>query len=187
MSNKLKKFIWDNRKAFDDAVPAPKVWEHIEASFAPQKKKKFILTPVYKWSMAAAAMLVLASGIYFLSNRDKGEIIAAAKTDSTDMHTFIPEAPEMVQIVKMIDARQEELKMLTKDQPGLYQEFSTAIDQLDSSYNNLKSQLGATPNREVLLQAMIQNLQLQLNVLNQQLTIIHQIKEAKNNSHEKIM
>jgi hypothetical protein len=33
---------------------------------------------------------------------------------------------------------------------------------------------------------MIQNLQLQLNVLNQQLNIINQIKESKKYNHEKI-
>jgi len=186
MSNKLKKFIWDNRKAFDDATPASKVWENIEVSFTPQKKKKLTLAPVYKWSMAAAAMLILASGIYFINNRNTGEVIAVVKTDTVDINTVAPDyAPEMVQFVKMIDTKQEELKMLAKDQPELYHEFSTAINQLDSSYNNLKSQLSATPNREVLLEAMIQNLQLQLNVLNQQLTIIHQIKEAKKYSHEK--
>ena len=63
--------------------------------------------------------------------------------------------------------------------------FTKDIDQLDSSYNILKNQLSATPNRELLLEAMIQNLQLQLNVLNQQLNIIHQIKQSKKYSHEK--
>ena len=180
MSNKLKKFIWDNRKAFDDATPSDKVWQNIEAAFTPQKKKKFILTPLYKWSMAAAAMLIIASGVYFIVNRQTNETVLAGKNDTVDINTFAPDyAPEMTQFVKMIDTKQEELKQLAKDQPELYQEFAVAINQLDSSYNTLKSQLGVTPNREMLLEAMIQNLQLQLNVLNQQLSIIHQIKEAK--------
>ena len=85
----------------------------------------------------------------------------------------------------MIDTKQEELKALAKEQPELYQQFTTAINQLDSSYNTLKNQLSATPNREMLLEAMIQNLQLQLNVLNQQLNIINQIKESKKYYHEK--
>ena len=92
----------------------------------------------------------------------------------------------MYHFVKMIDTKQEELKALAKEQPELYREFTTAITQLDSSYNTLKSQLSSTPNTEMLLEAMIQNLQLQLNVLNQQLNIIHQIKESKKYSHEKI-
>jgi septal ring factor EnvC (AmiA/AmiB activator) len=179
MSNKLKNFISDNRKAFDDEMPSGKVWENIEASFTEKKKQHFILTPLYKWSMAAAAVLVIASGVYFFAIKEPKEKVVTASTE-----TGIDD-PQINQFVKMIDARQEELKSLAKDQPELYQQFTTAINQLDSSYNTLKNQLSATPNREMLLEAMIQNLQLQLNVLNQQLNIINQIKESKKYSHEK--
>jgi septal ring factor EnvC (AmiA/AmiB activator) len=185
MSNKLKNFISDNRKAFDGEIPSGKVWENIEASFTEKKKTKFILTPLYKWSMAAAAMLLIALSIYFFTGKKPVEP-AAVVTVENDINKLAPEyAPQMNQFVKMIDTKQEELKTLAKEQPELYQQFTTAINQLDSSYNTLKNQLSATPNREMLLEAMIQNLQLQLNVLNQQLNIINQIKESKKYSHEK--
>ncbi len=95
------------------------------------------------------------------------------------------EAPQMVQFAKLIETKQEELKVLAKEQPQLYKKFTTDINQLDSSYNALKNQLTVTPNKEMLIEAMIQNLQLQLNVLNQQLNIINQIKNSKSNSNEK--
>jgi hypothetical protein len=185
MSNKLKKFVWDNRSAFDDEIPSEKVWENIEASFSVEKKKKFILTPLYKWSMAAAAMLIVAAGAYFIVFKNKTSgTVETVKAVTNPL--AIPDAPpEMSQFVKMIDMKQEELKVLAKDQPELYLRFTKDINQLDSSYNILKKQLSATPNRELLLEAMIQNLQLQLNVLNQQLNIINQIKQKKY-SHEKI-
>jgi len=185
MSNNLKNFISDNRKAFDDEMPSDKVWENIEASFTARKKQRVVLAPLYKWSMAAAAMLIIAAGIYFAANK-KPETPAVAVTTEPDINKLAPEyAGQMNQFVKMIDTKQEELKVIAKEQPELYQEFTTAINQLDSSYNSLKSQLSATPNREMLLEAMIQNLQLQLNVLNQQLNIINQIKESKKYNHEK--
>ncbi len=184
MSNKLKKFIWDNRAAFDDEVPSEKVWQHVESAFTPTKKKKYILTPLYKWSMAAAAVLVVSLGIYFFMNRNKNTVTEyAGNTIVPDMITTA-DAPEVGQFAKMIALKQEELRSLAKDQPELYQQFTQDINQLDSSYNILRNQLSATPNRELLLEAMIQNLQLQLNVLNQQLNIIHQIKQKKY-SHEK--
>ncbi len=185
MSNKLNKFTRDNRAAFDDETPAGKIWDNIEASFSPEKKKNFTLRPVYKWSMAAAAMLIIAVSIYFIVNRNSAhtEVITAG----TEIKQLSPEyASQMNQFVKMIGTKQEELKVLAVAQPELYQEFSTAINQLDSSYNTLKNQLSSTPNPEMLLEAMIQNLQLQLNVLNQQLNIIHQIKQSKKYSHAKI-
>jgi septal ring factor EnvC (AmiA/AmiB activator) len=185
MNNKLKNFISDNRKAFDDDMPSGKVWENIESTFSDKKKTKIILKPLYKWSMAAAAMLILASGVYFILIKKPVETTVVAKTD-LDINTLDPEyVAEMNQFVKLIDNKQEELKALAKEQPELYLQFTTAINQLDSSYNTLKNQLSATPNREMLLEAMIQNLQLQLNVLNQQLNIIHQIKDSKKYNHEK--
>lgn len=187
MSNTLKNFISDNRKAFDDEMPPGKVWENIEASFSGKKKKPVMLTPLYKWSMAAAAMLILASGTYFLFIKKTGEPAVVATTE-TDINSLAPEyALQMNQFAKLIDSKQEELRMVAKEQPELHQQFTTAINQLDSSYHNLKNQLSATPNREMLLEAMIQNLQLQLNVLNQQLNIIHQIKDSKKYDHEKNM
>lgn len=185
MSNKLKNFISDNRKAFDNVMPSEKVWENIEASLAGKQKKRSVIAPLYKWSMAAAAVVIIVSGVFFFVIKEPKQKTETATID-TEIEKLAPEyAPQMNQFVKMIDSRQEELKTIAKDQPELYQQFTTAINQLDSSYNSLKNQLGATPNREMLLEAMIQNLQLQLNVLNQQLNIINQIKESKKYSHEK--
>lgn len=181
MSN-LKKFIRDNRAAFDDETVPGNVWENIEAGLSPtQPKRKFSLRAIYKWSMAAAAVLIVGTVFYFGLNREPG-IVTELPAESV----IAPEVEvKMDQFVKLIVNKQEELKSLTREQPELYKEFSVAIDQLDSSYNTLKNQLSSTPNTEMLLEAMIQNLQLQLSVLNQQLTIIHQIKDSKKVSHAK--
>jgi hypothetical protein len=49
----------------------------------------------------------------------------------------------------------------------------------------LKKELPVNPNREQLLEAMIENLRLQTEILNQQLSIINEIKASKNNNHER--
>jgi len=186
MSNELKKFIEDNREEFDDKAPSGKVWENMEASFSPEKEKRSIIRPLYKWSMAAAAVLIISAGVYFMIFDKKvspeAVRINPAGADAVTSDSF---TPEMNQFVKLIDMKQEELKALAAEQPELYQKFTKDLNQLDSSYNILKNQLNAAPNQEMLLEAMVQNLQLQLSVLNQQLNIIHQIKEKKY-SHEKV-
>lgn len=182
MNNELKKFIEDNRGDFDDKAPSGKVWEKVEAAMTGKKERKFILTPLFKTGIAAALVLMVGFGIYFIIDKNKtGNNVAG-----TEIKTDIPDAPpEMNQIAVLISMKQEELKTLGKDQPELYQQFTNDITQLDSSYKALENQLSVTPNREMLIEAMIQNLQLQLNVLNQQLNIIHQIKQSKKDSHEK--
>ena len=54
---------------------------------------------------------------------------------------------------------------------------------LDSSYHSLQEQIPGNPNRETLIQAMIQNLQLQIELLNKQLIITEQIKQQKTKNH----
>lgn len=188
MSNDLKKFIEDNREGFDDRAPSANVWENIEASFSPKKEKRSIIRPMYKWGMAAAALLIISTGVYFgmFDKRTPDETTISSGHEGTGADSPETLTPQMNQFVKMIDMKQEELKTLATEQPELYKKFTTDLNQLDSSYNTLKTQLNAAPNREMLLEAMIQNLQLQLSVLNQQLNIINQIKQSKKNSHEKI-
>ena len=93
-------------------------------------------------------------------------------------------AQEVYHFTQLIELKQQELEQLGKDNPDLYKQFMSDINKLDSSYNALKRELPNNPNREQLLEAMIQNLQLQTGLLNQQLQIIQKIKQEKNNSHE---
>ncbi|MGG9960577.1 hypothetical protein [Ferruginibacter sp. SUN106] len=188
MSRKLEKFIGDNRNEFDDAMPSGKVWENLAAGFQEKKQKKAILAPMFKWSIAAALVITAGLTIFLVLNNKKTSTgnPDVAKIDTTTINSIAPEyAPEVNEFAKMVLLKQEELKALAPEQPELYKTFATDINQLDSSYKSLKTQLSNTPNREMLIEAMIQNLQLQLNVLNQQLNIINQIKQSKSNNHEK--
>jgi hypothetical protein len=190
MGRKLEKFVGDNRNEFDDKMPSDKVWENLAAGLASNKQKKFILRPLYKWSIAAAILITAGMAIFLVVNTSKKNnhnFAATTKVDTVkDTNSIAPEyAPEVNEFAKLVVLKQEELKALAPEQPELYRRFTTDINQLDSSYKSLKSQISATPNREVLIEAMIQNLQLQLNVLNQQLNIINQIKQSKKLDHEK--
>jgi hypothetical protein len=182
--SKLEKFIKENRAEFDEALPGSGVWDRIGSALPSTKRS--VLKPVYKWSMAAAAVLVIGTGTYFfMQGKEKPEQPMASneiRIDTAIKNLAPDEAPEMFRFAKMIDEKQEELKTLSREQPELYHQFIKDINHLDSSYNALQSQLKASPNREMLVEAMIQNLQLQLNVLNQQLTIIKQIKTSKTTS-----
>ncbi|MBP6430909.1 MAG: hypothetical protein KA319_04000 [Ferruginibacter sp.] len=82
---------------------------------------------------------------------------------------------------EIIQAKQAELKKLTKEQPYLYKEFAADLNSLESSYGVLKKQLKQTPNTDVIIKAMMQNLQLQAELLGRQLNIINNIKKSNNN------
>jgi hypothetical protein len=91
---------------------------------------------------------------------------------------------EMYHYARLVEIKHNQLKSLEKDEPLLYKQFASDVSKLDSVYRNLQSQLPKNPNREQLLEAMLQNLQLQMGLLNHQLDIIKQINHSKKTAYE---
>ncbi|MFI5154695.1 MAG: hypothetical protein ACHQEM_00825 [Chitinophagales bacterium] len=104
----------------------------------------------------------------------------AASTESDELM-----GEEMVHYASLIEIKHKQLKAIEKDEPLLYRQFANDVNKLDSVYINLKKQLPKNPNREQLLEAMINNLQLQMELLNHQLNIIKQINHSKKAAYEK--
>jgi hypothetical protein len=94
------------------------------------------------------------------------------------------EDEEMYHYAKLVEIKHRELKRIQKDEPLLYKKFAGDVNTLDSVYHSLQDQLPKNPNREQLLEAMIQNLQLQMRLLNHQLEIIKQINHSKKSAYE---
>jgi len=97
-----------------------------------------------------------------------------------DLAAINPEyAKQQVQYTSLIETKRTELKQLAKTDPQLYSEFSGEIAKMDSTYKKLNSDLANSPNQELVLRAMIRNLQVQTEVLNQQLSVIEQYNQLK--------
>jgi hypothetical protein len=92
---------------------------------------------------------------------------------------------EMYHYAKIVEIKHKELKTIEKDEPLLYRQFSSDVSKLDSVYHGLQHELPKNPNREQILEAMIQNLQLQMELLNHQLDIIKQINHSKKTAYDK--
>lgn len=92
---------------------------------------------------------------------------------------------EMYHYAKLVEIKQKELRTIEKDEPLLYRQFSMDVNKLDSAYHGLQHQLTKNPNKEQILEAMLQNLQLQMGLLNHQLDIIKQINHSKQSAYEK--
>ncbi len=199
----LERFVRDNREAFDDREPPSDFWQRIETGLggptdtngpiastptapgnpepvAPNPAMPF--TQIHRntrtwgnwltsWQAAAAvAVLLLVGGAFFLNNRygvtSHPEVAVAAGP------TY---ASEVAQYTRLINAKRTELRQMTESNPALYEEFATDLNRLERSYKSLKADLPKNPNQEMLIQAMIQNLQIQINLLNEQLRVIQRI------------
>jgi len=192
MSKSLERFIRDNREKFDADQPSPASWEKIEQSLNTTKQRSALYRMNRKkWRLIAAAILaiVLTSSLYiFLSPGHEEMPVVQNQTGNTPenntgdpvIEAIDPDyAARVAKFSGLIEKKQHELEAIRTDQPDLYRKFSRDIQRLDSTYHALKYELPVNPNKEELLQAMIYNLQLQIDLLNQQLNIIQKIKQAK--------
>ena len=196
MNNNFERFIQQNRKDFDTEQPSEKVWDKIEQTIPVKKEaKRFSMNDVLKWSAAAAVLFIALTSVYFIyiKEKDSHETSTAGvgtenRPDSAKPEELDGIAPEYaVQFKRFnetIETQQEELKKATTDQPSLYKQFEEDLKVLDSSFIALKNQAEHTPNRDVLIKAMIQNLQLQAELLGRQLLIIKDIKGNKNTQNQ---
>lgn len=182
--DRLERFVRDNRDGFDVFLPQDSLWDRIENSIPsvpaePQKKVKRLSNPYFDWRIAAGVILALGMGYLFYLNNEYGV------TRDPGVALKVPAyAREFNQYNVMIDEKRSEIIKLASNNPELYKDFSADLQSLESSYQNLKSDLGNAPNQEALVRAMIENLQYQVDLLNRQLNILQRINKASQ-SHEK--
>jgi predicted aconitase len=196
MKNNFEKFVQKNRRDFDSEVPGDKVWENIEKNIPVKKEAKhFSINDIIKWSAAAAILFATLTAVYFIyikkNNPEKPVIAvnppaAGNNVNQDDISGLAPEqAAEIKEIYNSIANGQQELKTAASGQPRLYQQFLSDLAVLDSSYRSLRKQALVTPNRDVIIKAMMQNLQLQAELIYRQLMITNEIKKQKTNQNEK--
>jgi hypothetical protein len=182
MSSNLEKFVNRNRSEFDTELPSADVWNKIERTLPLKKEAKvFSLKDIYKFSAAAAVICIVLTSVYFLyvrQQKNESTVLAETKTNASELKGITPEyVAEAKQVFNAIETRQEELKEATADNPELYKQFLDDLKLLDSTYNMLQKQAAHTPNKDVIMKAMLQNLQLQAELLYRQLMITNDIKK----------
>src|SRR6186713_78720 len=198
MSSDLEKFIRKNRGDFDDADPSNKVWKDIERSLPIKKEaKRFTIRDIYKWSAAAAIFFIALTSIYFLfikktpgNDPEKTSTVrTGAQENPSRLDNFnsisIEYAAEFKEATQAVEERQKELRTAIANDPALYRKFQQDLNILDSSYRLLREQASQSVNGDVIIKAMIQNLQLQSELLGRQLMIIHEYKTTKTSTNEK--
>lgn len=192
MSSNLEKFINRHRSDFDTKHPSEDVWKKIEATIPVKKEaNRFSIRDIYKWTAAAAILCIVLTSVYFLYIRQQQKEITRTEQQNNRPDHLSGIDPEYTAEVKQaflaIQTRQEELKDATTGRPELYKQFSDDLRVLDSSYRMLQTQAAQSPNRDVIMKAMIQNLQLQAELLYRQLMITNEIKNNKTQKNEKII
>lgn len=189
--DRLERFVRDNRDGFDSFLPQDNLWDLIENKIPGEAKPaksspngtllKFWNSQVlFQWRIAAGIIIALGIGFMVYVNQQYGVTKDPAVALKAPAYT-----KEFNTYTMAINEKREEIIKLTKNKPELYKDFSADLKSLENSYGNLRSNLSDAPNQEALLQAMAENLQWQLNLLNQQIEILQRINQVKNDDDKK--
>lgn len=181
MSKRFEDFMHDNNEEFNEIEPSADLWGKIEAQLnfleeeqeQPKKREAKTFSLGFVLKVAASVIIVMAIGFGTYIKNQKG-------AKGVDLAAINPEyAQQQVHYASLVETKLTELKTASKNDPQLYQEFSAEIAKMDSTYKKLNSDLATSPNQERVLRAMIRNLQIQTEVLNQQLNVIEQFNQMK--------
>lgn len=172
MDDRIEKYIKSHRADLDDKVPRNDLWSDIESELGSGARKRSISTPVIYWRAAAVILLLVSSWLVFdkvsQNGAENGSAVVELSPQLLDAETYY---------ISLIDQKREEIKTLG-DKFDMGSDFLYEIDRLDSMYSVLKQDM-ANGNEENLADAMILNLQLRIEILNQQLSIIQSIENSQ--------
>lgn len=169
MNDKLEKFIKSHRADMDDKDPRPDLWIDIANEISSESKQRS-LTKSFVWWRAAAILLLFITSLMviekFISEPEKKEMA---------MNQQLMEAESFY--IDLISQKKGEVLTLSEEME-LGSDFIQEVNMLDSMYTVLKKDL-KNGNEDNLVDAMILNLQLRIEVLNEQLSIIQSIQDRK--------
>lgn len=180
MKDRLEEFIRQNRSEFDDHDLPSGAWKKIERELVPRRRSHSWLMPVLKVAAVVALLALSFLAVRRLADRERpGGPAGNLSGQTLDQSIDAGLARQQKQYISLIGIKRDELRQLQRTEPELYTEFASEIEKLERSYASLRSELEAAPDRELVLEAMIQNLRYQTELLNRQLAIIQRVNAAK--------
>ncbi len=179
MSDRLEKFIQDNREEFDLQVPEPRLWNGIEKNIRKTKKIRFT------YYLSRAAVVVLIAGITFLVQNIvmNNDLFKPKEKNITSEEVIIPELMEAEMYYSgMVDEKLEELKPGLKKYPTIEKELERDLSELDSVYQGLKDDLKDDVANQEVIEAMIQNYRLRVSILEDMLEFLNEQNNIENSN-----
>ncbi|TCC86276.1 hypothetical protein [Pedobacter hiemivivus] len=162
----IEDYIRKNKADFDVEIPSDKLWGRIDAGLNQQKINSNRKFPF--WLSIAASVLLVVGGVClfkFYVRNDRSELSAINSGYKKEEMKF----------ASLIEEKKDSLLIYAKDNPDLYKKFNEDLNGLDKDYERLKNELRRSPDRRLVVKAMAQNLETQLQIVSQQLSVISQV------------
>lgn len=169
-TDKLEQFIKDNKNDFDSEFNPENSWSKIESKIS---KKKSHSNSV--WMMAASIALLLALGWLIYDRAQLTDKINELESLSVNNKPYSEVESYYLQNIE------EKTMLVNHISAEKNIEVNTDLKSLNKKYEELKAKVKEQGGHPQLVNAMIQNLQMQIEVLEQQLSILQDIQEYSQN------
>ena len=177
LMDKLEKFIRENRSSFDDKEPSAGLWHKIDSDLDKMEGKEASIGS-YMWK--AAAIILFAVVIGLLVDRNivgNSELAYVMTSESGDSDITFTEVEDYY--IQVINEKQELIAKFIAETPTIDKSLLGEIDQLDSTYQVLKNNLREV-NNDKILDALVINLQMRIDILNRQLSVLERLQNSNN-------
>lgn len=176
--DKLEKFVKENRAAFDDKRPPVDVWHNINDQL---ENSEVPTIPISTYLWRAAAIVLFAAVVWLLVDRsDRNDSFTQSEAFINENEIAFNDVETFY--IKEIETKQNLIVQFVADNPEMDRDLLVEIDQLDSTYQMLKSTAEGGQS-EKIIDAMVLNLQMRIDILNQQLEVLEKIKSIKENEN----
>ena len=174
----LDKIIQENRSVFDSFEPDEGHFDRFEQKLLDLNKKKKIFTIGYILKAAVVALMVVLSGLWVYDNFSpstikKGIALSEVSPEYNEVEIYY------TQLVNQKYTEINQFQFLDSTQKSM---LIKELDAMDLIYENLKEDLTTNPNDERVINAMIKHYQLKVEVMNQ---ILSQLQQVKNKNQQK--
>lgn len=158
MADRLEEFISDNREGFDIYEPDPFLWDKINT-----RKSNNVFRIVFVnnalWKVAAVILVLIAFGWFYAGKNQQ-------KINHSIESMVMPEVAKTEAYYE--EQYQEKLNEVEKhltSYPDLRYNLNYDLQQLDSLYADIKGDLKDGISNENIIEAMIQNYQMKIKIL----------------------
>ncbi|WP_205501760.1 anti-sigma factor [Rufibacter psychrotolerans] len=194
MKDRLKDFVQAHRDEFDTFTPRPDLWQDIAAELQQEEVKPTMAVEperearvisinwhhAWRYAAAVAMLIMVAFSAYYYMNNGAQPSGTVAATQPVPLEKIAPEVPQLeTRFASVIEQKEAQLREYDLKALGMDKEWEREAATLDSAYTELKKELYTTPNKDVVVEAMRDNLKMRIAILNRQLQVLENIQQVK--------
>ena len=166
-TDRLEEFIKNNREAFDEKEPSPKVWDNIDK--ATRTTKTVRLKTVWLRVAAVVAIIIMTSVLITQTG--------ILTPNEYTVKTNDPELQELIEAevfyAQQVSGKLKEIRKCYSTNPELKAEIESDLSELQKMYNDLKKDLRDNVSNKMVIEAMIDNNRNRLKLVDE---VLEQIK-----------